>query len=572
MKKVLAVLLTLILVVGMVPTVVSAVEEGEGPTVTTESISSAADFLGMDPAGAYTLEADITLDATFSGGKFTGTLNGNGHTITIKAPIFEEIEGTVYDLVIDGEIKTDDMKDVGALSKKVSGGSYSRITNNTDIENTTSISSGYATAGGLFGYLTIDNLVSVYNFTNNGTIHSVECAAGAVADSAKGAKIDFVNCINNGDITGDTNSTGGIFGLGESNSANRAVFNFTNCQNNGTIKSGSDSAGGICAYGQGWASYTFKNCINTGNVSSDSGGYNSGGILGDGDGDMYFENCLNTGDVTHKGSHAGGIVGDITDDATFTNCINTGDITAKKMAAGIAATVNYPLFYNCGNTGNITAGSDTGSGILSYCKPNSSFAPEFMYCFNTGDITGNDCITGITGYFNSTTEAKLVGCYNLGNLSAVNSSYETCALYYSNYATDLTAGNVVDCYYIENCATYESHYKGNYNAINAANVLTATQVAEADFAWNFTDADIASGKLCYYMNQIAGTTVFYQNLAEDAAPSIDSSRGNVVLVGGNFINPSTGDSSNMTAVIVVAAVSLIGMGITAVLLKKKVNN
>ncbi len=579
MKKALSFILAFILVFALVPAFsVFAVEEGDGPAAGEPiAINAAGDFYAMSLDGNYYLNADITLDATFTG-TFTGKLDGKGHTITVSLPIFTELNGTVSDLTIKGNIVTSSIQYVGALAGTVSGGTYTKIINEANIDNTTSASSGYACAGGLFGYLTKDNTVTVTECTNKGTIHSVECAAGMIADTAKGAKAIITKCTNTADITGDTNSTGGLFGLGESNKENRGDFTFADCSNSGTIKSGSDSAGGICAYGQGYATMTFTNCVNNGNVSSDSGKYNTGGILGDGDGVISFTNCLNTGDVSHGASHAGGIVAEITDTATFVNCYNTGNITAAKMAAGIAASINSPSFEYCGNTGKITAGSDTGSGILSYCKPSSSSAPQFLYCYNTGDITGGDCITGITGYFNSTTEARLIGCFNTGKLSVNGGSYKPCALYYSNYSADLTAGNVSGCFYIEGCAEYEGHYKpesDSYSAIDAAKVITA--------------ADVASGKLCYMLNEAIGAEVYFQAIGTDAAPvqvkAEDGSNSVIKNADGTYGNPvkepetttppetteppvsgDTGDSA-----LVFAAIALISVFGVALVAKKREN-
>ncbi len=566
MKKALSFILAFILVLALVPAFsVFAVEEGDGP-VSGEpvAINAAEDFYAISLDGNYYLTADIKLETTLSG-TFTGTLDGKGHSITVSLPIFEEIDAKVSNLTIKGSIVTSTIQYVGALAGTVKGGTYTKITNEANIENTTSTSSGYACAGGLFGYLTTDNTATVTECTNKGTIHSVECAAGMIADTAKGAKANFSKCTNTADITGDTNSTGGIFGLCESNTDNRAVLSFIDCSNSGTIKSGSDSAGGICAYGQGWASMSFENCINTGNVSSDSGKYNTGGILGDGDGVMTFINCTNTGDVSHGASHAGGIVAEITDSASFTNCFNSGNITGAKMAAGIAASVNTPRFEYCGNTGKITSGSDTGSGILSYSKPNET--TEFLYCYNTGDISSGDCITGIGGYFNGSSAVRFIGCYNTGKMTVTGGNYKSCAIYYSNYAEDLVDGNVKACFYLDGCAEYDHHFKPESDSYLAL-----------DAAKSITEADIASGKLCYILNEALGEEVYFQTIGTDAAPVLtkaaDGSNSVIKQADGSFANPAkqppvaepTGDAAIYFAVI--ALVSVLGVAVVA---KKREN-
>ncbi len=562
MKKALSFILAFILVFTLVPAFsVLAVEESDGPVAgQAVAINTADEFYAISLDGNYYLNADIKIESTLSG-TFTGTLDGKGHSITVSLPIFEEINGSVSNLTIKGSIVTSAIQYVGALAGTVKGGTYTGITNEASIENTTSTSSGYACAGGLFGYLTIDNTVTVTDCANKGKIHSVECAAGMIADTAKGAKAVLTGCTNTADITGDTNSTGGIFGLGESNTDNRANFTFVDCSNSGTIKSGSDSAGGICAYGQGWASMSFTNCHNTGNVSSDSGKYCSGGILGDGDGVIKFENCTNSGDVSHGGTKAGGIVGEITDSGEFLNCFNSGDITSSTSAAGIAAAVNSPRFEFCGNTGKITAGNDTGSGILGYSKPGETSGPEFYYCFNTGDVTGSDCVTGIAGYFNGSAAAKFVGCYNTGKLTANGDGYDSCVLYWSKHTADVAAENIQGCYYLEGCAEFERHFKPD------ADSYTANDAAKSVSA-----ADIASGKLCALINEAIGEEVFFQAIGSDAAPVLtkaaDGSNSVIKNADGSYSNPvkevpptPTGDSA--VFFIILALISTLGVAVVS---------
>ena len=97
MKKTLSVILALIMILSICYFSVAAAPEGT-------AISSAAEFAAMAADGKYYLANDITLDATYAG-PFKGTLDGNGKTVTVSAPIFAAIEGaTIKNLTVAGAI------------------------------------------------------------------------------------------------------------------------------------------------------------------------------------------------------------------------------------------------------------------------------------------------------------------------------------------------------------------------------------------------------------------------------------------------------------------------------------
>ena len=66
----------------------------EGVAVTT-----AEEFAAMTADGKYYLANNIELSATYPA-DFTGTLDGNGKTLTVSAPVFKNLKGTVKNLKI----------------------------------------------------------------------------------------------------------------------------------------------------------------------------------------------------------------------------------------------------------------------------------------------------------------------------------------------------------------------------------------------------------------------------------------------------------------------------------------
>lgn len=114
-KRVLSLLLVFVMVLGLLPTGVLA---AEGVT----EVSSQEELAGMTEGGSYILTADIGL-SEWTAMDFSGTLDGNGHTITLAGqPLFNELSGNVQNLCLSGEV-TDEDGIVGALARTQTDGS-----------------------------------------------------------------------------------------------------------------------------------------------------------------------------------------------------------------------------------------------------------------------------------------------------------------------------------------------------------------------------------------------------------------------------------------------------------------
>ena len=97
MKKTLSLILAICTILSICSFSVAAAPEGT-------AISSAAEFAAMAADGKYYLANDITLDATYAE-TFKGTLDGNGKTVTVSAPMFATLENaTIKNLNVEGAI------------------------------------------------------------------------------------------------------------------------------------------------------------------------------------------------------------------------------------------------------------------------------------------------------------------------------------------------------------------------------------------------------------------------------------------------------------------------------------
>ncbi len=577
-------------------------------TVLENAIKTEADFLAMQPDGEYYIANDLTVTKTYEG-TFKGVLLGGDRVITTSVPLFNELDATITNLVIAGEVKTD-APVVGALANTVLGGEYKNIVNKAEV-------TGADMVGGLVGE-TVEGCEAVFTAcTNNGTVNGVKYVGGLVGYLHTGSKVAFNNCVNNGAVTGTgtTNEgvrdgVGGIVGAADAQCENV----FTGCVNNGTIL-GEVTAAGILAFASSNAKLTFVDCKNTGTITCNvrqaggiaawirgdvavSGCENSGnvtglahtgGIVAYVDGEGTFEKCKNTATVISIGDGVGGIVavicfdGKITDchntgyvegsltsnvkiggvvgwvkqSATVVNCTNSGDVKGKYRVAGIISWVDASsTIDHCfnsgkitstgnaaagiistmgqknpatnvikftGNTGEIVGGGQYSAGIAAYCLGNDGAGStnEFLYCYNTGKVTTAIAqIGGILGYTNNTTKAKFVGCFNIGEIAGTKGM--NAALYFSNFTADMDADCLKGNFYLEGSAEFDHVVKTQGYELNAASIITK--------------ADIASGKLCYLLNEAIGEDIYFQTLGKDELPVFDKDHGKVVLEGGVLKN------------------------------------
>lgn len=315
MRKTLAIILSVAMILSIVVIGASAATTYERPAAELQKITSEAEFLAMDPAGYYSIENDLTLTKSYEQ-PFTGELYGNGHKIQLSAPMFEDFNGGICDLTLEGKI-TSDKKDVGAVARKATEGdkiTFLNITVNVEIE--------------------VTNLeVIEFDESNNPTeIGGGKYAGGLLGFGDQYARLYFINCKNTKDVTNNVvmqsyaldskgNNvnevkgiqfslyTGGIVGR-----CYRSFFSF--CENSGNIsnKSNRGVAAGIAA-NPGYGGKTFDvdayDCLNTGNITS---GFDAGGMFGylgssDNKVDAYYiVRCANYGTIK-GGYRVGGIFG-----------------------------------------------------------------------------------------------------------------------------------------------------------------------------------------------------------------------------------------------------------------------
>lgn len=266
-------------------------------------ITSAEEFLTMQPDGNYILMTDITLSENY--GEFSGFLNGNGKTVTLEGAngVFSTLNGAVIrNLIIDGNIITEG--DVGALTTIAYGEAY------------------------------FTNVINNSNITVNVADKKV---SGFIADVSQNAKIHFDSCVNNGAITGGITA-----GFLSDVSDGEVYLYFYNCVNSGAISCGENAtqnpaAGFVAnALDGDTKSIELSYCANLGQINATS---SAGAFLAFGKGNIKLHSCLNIGNVFVKFAEPseqiqpiGGFVGGISDTVytiTVENSIQSGSVTVE---------------------------------------------------------------------------------------------------------------------------------------------------------------------------------------------------------------------------------------------------
>ena len=499
MRKTLSIILSAIMLLSVVSIAVPvSAETPEGIAINTADeflamVSTPAD--AAEPTAKYYLASDITLPGSYVE-PFWGILDGNGKTVTVSAPMFNDFSGEVKNLTIKGEIVFQDAN-AGAFTT-LSSKAF-KATNCTNNANVTVTGTGKWAAGFVADCEETADACVFTNCVNNGNIYIDSVAKEKMRGGGFGGIIDsvgFYNCTNNGNVyaKGNIPIVGGFVG--------RVALN---------------TPGTLC---------DAINCVNTGDITAD---------------DTYLiPNEDGTTSKGNAGADAGGIFGYIGGDGNLGwyrvwGCVNEGKIDAPYRAGGFigyawaSGTNAYADIQFCINKGDIifgrtdasteekkTTNVDWGSPFVSYT--NSDYT-TIKYCIDVGTLTLRDGAVG----------ARLNKVF-VGHSSRNGAVYDIQSVYLLDKDQ-----------YTWFSWSSSNDYEANRNPISVGEGLIVTTLDE-----------IKSGKVCYEIMQAAladaygyagsdpddgmDAYAFYQKIGTDALPSIDPAAGWVVLNGTTYAN------------------------------------
>lgn len=179
-----------------------------------QNIGTAEAFAAMEPSGNYQLTADITVTAPYANEftDFSGTFDGNGHTVT---------------LAISGD------SDYQALFAKLAAGA---VVKNVTVEGKVT---GKKCVAGIAGQATD---ATITGCANKADILATDRYVGGIVAESKNTSIS--NCYNTGTISSDRSDKGvclgGIVGNATNNTGGGTTV--TNCYSIGTISATADTS------------------------------------------------------------------------------------------------------------------------------------------------------------------------------------------------------------------------------------------------------------------------------------------------------------------------------------------
>lgn len=204
------------------------------------TVSSAKEFAEMDASGSYTLTKDIIVTEPYAS-DFSGTFDGNGHTVTLNITastpnvgLFSKLAGgaVVKNVITEGSVTATGKNNVGGIAGTADG--------NVTIENcknTASIKGGKG-AGGILGYSEPGSgFVTISSCANMGSVSGTRKQVGGIAGNVVGTHI-IRNCYNQGDISDGA----GILGRGTKGVLVENCYTVGSVETNGAIMAVSSSS------------------------------------------------------------------------------------------------------------------------------------------------------------------------------------------------------------------------------------------------------------------------------------------------------------------------------------------
>lgn len=422
----------------------------------------------IDASGLVDANGNSTYN-TIGGGTtaFTGTFDGNGHTIVglqAKGGIFGKLGSgaVVKNINIESSVFTGKNTDsVGAVAAENNGGSISGI---SGYGNTIKGSGGYI--GGLVG----KNYGGISNSNDQSTvIAGADTVAGGIAgvngtNADKGGTIDNVqsnSAVTTGVLAENqyASNLGGIVGKNEM-LLNK--YNINNVSAHGvTGKTGNTkTSGGIVGTNEGRISNAY-------NESIIHGSENIGGVAGKNVTQASNSNMAELNDVANAveiigdagSQNVGGLVG-MQDHATTNQGRNTGAITGCTNVGGMVG-YNTAASYlnNLENSPQATITGITNVGGIAGVNEGVISAYDQLNLLNSGKIYGWENVGGIAGK-------------NSGSIDNVNSNIN---LYVIDKATrNALKGNAA--------ITPNAQFFGGVTGENVGIITNATNRARVDAA------------------------------------------------------------------------------------------
>ena len=446
-KKILSLILTLCMLLGMFPFVVGT--SAADSTAAYTEIGTADELIALMGnsagwAGNYRLTDDI--DLTGKSGQacigndttpFTGIFDGNGKTVSGVSLNITGHKGVgFFGIVKDTEIRNLTVKGSVTSGTNFAGGMIGAVTGNALIENCTSeiVVNAPSRVGGVVGGLVLNNALGT--------------AAGTELDLEAGAEVIIRGCTNAGTVTGTGASAGngrvgGVVGTASTGKTGGRHYTIENCAHTGDV-TGFEAVGGVLGY----TDHASKNggtvvgCSNSGTIKGVSskatfvGGIVGKTLIGAGS-TMEITACFNEGTVTGP-AQIGGILGYAQQvGTTISKCWNAGEVKGTGTykdgadAGGILGVANPVILENCINTGAVDGKANKNVGGI---VGRNAGTNTIRYNYNAGTTTstGTNNIRAIIGGLGSSAGTLTPNYYSVGGTDTKGTLIEAADLANAN--------------------------------------------------------------------------------------------------------------------------------------------
>lgn len=323
------------------------------------SIADKTNFMKIGSPDGYSLSADFELTASFDldpaiddtyiAGTFSGTFDGNGHTVSgLTRPIFDQITGNAPSYNPDTESWIDEDKAI--------------------VKDLILVTAGWVVGRGILAndansYVLIEN-VGTKGIINGGVEDSVGGIVGSLTEGGETSGL-ITNSYSTANVYGD-DTVGGLVGVVGSNGQ------ITESYASGSI-SGDQNIGGLVGLTYGNISNSFA----TGEVSGDDtvGGF-TGALLNN----REIINSYASGSVSGTGRDIGGFVGELWY-GDIVNSFSISSVNGADNTAGFVGSKASGSITNSYSRGNVYGESGTSTG--SFIGSNEVFDTAF----GSGSIT-----------------------------------------------------------------------------------------------------------------------------------------------------------------------------------------
>ena len=321
-----------------------------------------------------------------SSNQFTGSLNGNGQTISgISLTPTQDYGGLFAYIGSGGEVKN-----LQLSSFQVNGGSYRYIGAIAGQNDGTIINSETSGSVYIYGDREVGGIAGYNTGTIGGSSTDSSTSIGGYyyIGGITGYNMGHIDSTtNNGSVYGDNQNTGGIAGY------NSGHIEITT--NNGSVYGDDGYAGGITGYNMGG---NIESTTNNGSVYGDydggNNGYSTGGIAG-------YNSAGTIIDSENKSSvygysQVGGIVGYNSSGGTISNsdscytssCSIVGNSGSSYYVGGLVGENHASI--SSGKAGAYVYGSSTLGGLIGYQNP--SYTLSGLSWNQQSDNTSGNCI------------------------------------------------------------------------------------------------------------------------------------------------------------------------------------